>query len=231
MADPYAILGIVHGAPADQVRAAYRRLAAEFHPDRNAGNPSAARRFREVSEAYTRITSGSSSARTPVQVEEISPIFAMGDIVGGFVDILFGTGQSPNRTSVCRARLELDRRSALLGAKREIQVSWDAPCVSCAGVGGEPAGPCGTCGGSGRTGASLGLVRVVATCRTCMGSGRGTRPCRECVGVGAAPRRESIEVEIPPGVRDGARLVYRSVGLADVLGRPVELWIDLTVAP
>jgi len=230
MADPYVVLGVVPGAPADQVRAAYRRLAAELHPDRNPGNPSAARRFREVSEAYTRINSGS-PARPTSRVEEVSPIFAVGDILGGFVDMLFGAAPSSSRTSVCRAQLELDRRSASLGARRDVKVSWDAPCASCAGVGGEPGGPCGACGGSGRTGASLGLVRIVATCRTCMGSGRGTRPCRECGGVGAVPRRESIEVEIPAGVRDGARLVYRSAGLADAFGRPVEVWIDLTVAP
>jgi len=231
MSDPYAVLGVARGSPANQVRAAYRRLAAELHPDRNPGNPSAERRFREVSEAYTKINSGSSPAKPSAQVEEVSPIIAMGDVVGGFFDMLFGTGQSPSRTSVCRTQIEIDRRAAAVGTRREVQVSWDASCASCAGVGGEPAGPCALCGGSGRTGANLGLVRVVATCRTCKGSGHGTRPCRECGGAGAAPRRESVEVEIPAGVHNGARLVYRSMGHADALGRPVELWIDITVAP
>jgi molecular chaperone DnaJ len=240
MRDPYAVLGITRAASADQVRAAYRRLAAALHPDRNPGNAAAARRFKEVSEAYTKINSSPSggaaaaaaAARPSVQVEEVSPVSAIGDVVGGFVDLLFGTTHATSKTrgpAVCKANVRIDRRAAALGTRREIEVPWDAPCASCAGGGAEPGESCLACNGSGRTGGNLGLVRIVATCRTCLGSGKSTRPCRDCGGAGASPRKERFDIDIPAGVRDGTRLLYRGAGLKDAFGRPLEILVDVAV--
>jgi molecular chaperone DnaJ len=249
--DYYDILGVPRAASQDDIRAAYRRLARQYHPDVN-HSPEAAETFKDANEAYqvlndpTRRQSydrfGHAGLGENGGFEGFTGFGGLGDI---FED-LFGFGmrgsarahQAPQRGSDLQTGIAVSFREAVFGCTRDIEVARLEPCDHCGGTGAEPGTTpvrCTTCGGSGEVRRMqqtiLGSFVNVTTCPTCGGRGEviSTR-CGKCVGERQIRRSRTIEFHVPAGVDDGMRV--RLSGEGDVGlngGPPGNLYVTIQV--
>ncbi|MBI3975811.1 MAG: molecular chaperone DnaJ [Armatimonadetes bacterium] len=250
--DYYAILGIGQGATQNEVKAAYRRLAREFHPDVRKDDPQADERFKEINEAYYVL--GDPDRRSQYdrfgQVGEM-PAQGFGDIFSPFDDlfeVFFG-----RRGRAARARgaeavggadlrfdLAISLEEAATGVERTITLPRLETCPVCFGTGRERGGSpetCPTCRGAGELRYAqqtvFGHFTQVVTCREC--GGRGTilrHPCPECEGTGRRETTRELTVKVPPGVDDGTRLRLPAEGEGGVRGGGRgDLYVVIRVAP
>jgi molecular chaperone DnaJ len=239
--DYYEVLAVTRECDERTLKSAYRKLAMEFHPDRNPDNPDAELKFKEAAEAYEVLSSPEKRARydrfghAGMGGAAQGPGFAGAeDIFASFGDIfgdLFG-GQSRSRGRGQRARrgddlrydMRIGFREACNGCKREIEVASNVSCETCAGSGAKPGTrrmTCQTCGGRGEVMHGQGMFIIATTCPGCRGEGsRLEDPCLDCNGRGAVGKKTKISVEIPPGFADGMSLRYVGKGDAGASGGP-----------
>jgi len=252
-ADYYEILEITREATEEEIRRAYRRLAMEWHPDRNKSDE-AAEKFKEINEAYQILIDP--------QKREMYDRFGRVDIggnsqgrgfegmgfPGGFGDIFdafFGGAGARRSTSVRRGddlhyAFAVPFEEAVFGVDKEVEVVRAQACSMCNGRRSAPGKDfirCNNCRGSGEVRRSASsffgqFVQVVA-CNVCQGEGRVLEhPCPECKGVGRQNQRRKINVKIPAGVDDGTQLRITGEGEAGWNGGPPgNLFISLTVKP
>lgn len=215
--DPYEVLGVPQDADAAAIKQAFRRLAREHHPDRNPDDADAQKRFQELNAAYQVLSDPETRARYDrMGSEGPGPgRDGFGSIEDWLSEILTGGfGGSARETGDLREVLELEFEEAALGCKRSMTYERVDSCNSCGGDGaaaGSQFATCGTCRGAGRVrlGAlgwiSLGMDRA---CPQCNGRGRVPLvPCAQCKGKGLAPRRSSVEVNVPAGIEPGTTQV------------------------
>ncbi len=257
--DYYEVLGVPKGASKEQVKDAYRKLALQFHPDRNK-SPEAEERFKEITEAYAVLSDdekraqydsyGKEGVYQKYSQEEIFRGANFGDIFGGtgfggFDDIFaqfFGRPASgrAGRGEDLTYRLQLSLEDVVVDSPKEIEIPRRGVCGTCNGSGARPGTsphPCGTCGGTGQVQKvqSAGFTRLVrvSACGKC--GGRGyliDSPCRECRGSGTVTRTRKLLVTIPAGVGDGHTLRLRGEGNAGENGSPPgDLYVVVNVAP
>jgi molecular chaperone DnaJ len=242
MRDYYEILGIERSADAEVIKKAYRKLALQFHPDRNAGSKDSEDKFKECTEAYEVLRdpekrasydryghaglrgSGAGQGFAGFNFADALDIF-MRDFGGFGMGDLFGAagrrgGGGPRRGSDMRVRLPITLAEVASGAKKTIKLKINNPCSVCAGMGAAPGSStvrCATCGGTGEIRrvqrSFLGQLVSVTPCTTCGGEGeRIERPCQSCGGRGIEHDETSIDVDIPPGVSTGDYLSRRGEG-------------------
>jgi len=254
--DYYDVLGVERNASKDELKSAYRKLAMQFHPDKNPGDEEAEKKFLEVGEAYEALKDDQKRAAYDRFGHDAFEGGGFGGGgggqggagFGGFTDIfeeMFGDfmggggrrgrGQSP-RGADLRYNLEVGLDDAFHGRKVEIKVPTSVGCETCEGSGAaEDAKPvaCGTCGGDGKVRTSQGFFTVERTCPTCQGEGRVIdKPCGACNGAGRVHKDKTLQVNIPRGVEDGTRIRLAGEGEAGVRGAPPgDLYIFLSVAP
>ncbi len=241
--DYYATLGVPRGTDADGLKKAYRKLAMQFHPDRNPGDKQAESRFKDVSEAYdvlkddqkraaydrfghAAFEQGGAGGNGPFGGGfDFSAAGGFGDIFEQvFGDFMGGGGRRQGgraaRGADLRQAVEIDLAEAFAGTKTALRVPTRMACEACNGTGSEDkakaaADTCRTCQGHGRVRAQQGLFLVERTCPTCGGSGKTIRnPCRVCRGAGTVQRERSLSVTIPAGVEDGNRIRLAGEGAA-----------------
>ena len=254
--DYYRTLGVERGADADSIKKAYRKLAMQYHPDRNAGNADAEQRFKEINEAYEVLKDDQKRAAYDrfghAAFEQGGGPGGPGGFGGGgftgfgdifeemFGDFMGGGGRRGGRTATrgadLRYNLEVSLEEAFAGKKAAIRVPSSAACETCNGSGAASgSGPttCGTCNGAGRVRTQSGFFTVERTCPTCGGSGQVIRdPCRSCGGTGRTRKEKSLQVTIPAGVEDGTRIRLAGEGEAGLRGSPPgDLYLFVTVAP
>jgi molecular chaperone DnaJ len=250
--DYYDILGVPRGASADDMKKAYRKLAMQYHPDRNPNNPTAEHKFKELNEAYDVLKDEQKRAAYDrfghAAFENGGPGAGGGGgfgFEGGLGDIfeqMFGGrrggGEQRAQTGAdLRVSVEIDLVEAFAGVKTNVRVQTRVSCDACAGSGSADrnagADACGTCGGAGRVRAQQGFFLVERTCPTCGGSGRTVRnPCRVCAGAGTVPRDKTLAVAIPAGVEDGTRIRLSGEGEAGGRGaQPGDLYVHVAVRP
>jgi molecular chaperone DnaJ len=235
--DYYATLGVARDASGDDLKKAYRKLAMQFHPDRNPGDKPAEARFKEVNEAYdilkddqkrsaydrfghAAFEQNGAGAGAGMGGFDFS---ASGDL-GDIFDQMFGMG---GRRGGARARtgsdlrqgVEIDLAEAFSGTKVTLRIPTRVKCESCGGSGSEDKGrtaeTCPGCQGAGKVRTQQGFFLIERTCPTCGGQGRVVRnPCRVCHGAGTVQRERSIQVAIPAGVEDGTRIRLSGEGEA-----------------
>ena len=255
--DYYEVLGVQKGATKDQIKDAYRKLALQFHPDRNKA-PEAEARFKEISEAYAVLSDdekrrqydsyGREGVYQRYSQEDIFRGVDFGEFFrgmgfGGFDDIFsqfFGGGGRPRRGDDLTYHLQLKLEDIVQESSREIEIPRSEVCQTCNGSGAKPGTVpqrCGTCGGAGQvqkvqSAGFARLVRVVA-CGKCGGRGYLIEsPCKECRGRGAVERKRKIEIMIPAGVEDGQTLRLRGEGNAGEGGVPPgDLYVLVNVVP
>jgi molecular chaperone DnaJ len=247
VSDYYSLLGCSRTATETEIKKAYRKLAMEYHPDRNSA-PEAEARFKEITEAYevlrdpekramydrygkAGVGAGAGGGFHHVDLGEALNIF-MRDFggMGGF-ESLFGGGRSRSdqrRGQDIKVTLRLTLTEVALGAKKNVKIKSLERCSVCEGSGakaGSKPTTCTSCGGSGevrRAARSMfGQFISVAPCPTCNGDGRViTEPCEVCRGEGRVRGERTVTVEVPAGVSDSNYLTLRGQGAAGPRGGP-----------
>jgi molecular chaperone DnaJ len=248
--DYYATLGVQRGASAEEMKKAYRKLAMQYHPDRNPGDAKAEAKFKELNEAYDVLKDDQKRSAYDrfghAAFENGGPQpggagFGFEGGLGDIFDQMFGGGRrGGERTQTgadLRAAVEIELAEAFTGTKANVRVPTRVTCDACAGSGSADknasADTCGTCGGAGRVRAQQGFFLVERTCPTCGGSGRTIRnPCRVCSGAGTVPREKTLSVAIPAGVEDGTRIRLSGEGEAGSRGAPPgDLYVHVAIRP
>jgi molecular chaperone DnaJ len=242
--DYYEILGVPKNASSDDLKAAFRRLARQHHPDVNK-EPDAEERFKEINEAYAVLSDpdrraaydrfGHAGVRGPggapdfnVDFSDFADIF--GDLFGfgGFGRTSRRTRNAPRRGSDLQYRLELSFEEAVFGVEKEFEIVRDETCSACGGTGAEPGTSpvrCSTCNGSGEVRQMrqtiLGSMVQVSTCPTCNGAGETiASPCHNCQGRGVERRTRKKIVSIPAGVDNGTQIRLAGEGQPGLNGGP-----------
>ncbi|HEU4799956.1 MAG TPA: molecular chaperone DnaJ [Gemmatimonadales bacterium] len=243
MSDYYATLGVNRSATEDEIKKAYRRLAMEFHPDRN-GAPDAEAKFKEITEAYEVLKdpqqrsaydrygkSGLGGAARGgfhhVDLSEALEIF-MRDF-GGF-EGMFGARQrqDPRRGQDIKVTARITLEEVARGVRKTVKLKTLERCATCEGTGakeGTRPATCSTCNGSGEvrraTRSVFGQFMAVAACPTCHGEGTVvTDPCEVCRGDGRVRTDKSVPVDVPAGVSGNNYLTLRGQGAVGPRGGP-----------
>ena len=256
--DFYEMLGVSKGADEKTLKSAYRKLAMQYHPDRNPGDAEAERKFKEIGEAYEVLKDPQKRAAYDrfghAAFEQgggagFGGGFGGGGQQGGFSDIfedIFGEmmgGGRQRRSSGGRERgadlrynMEIGLEEAYHGKTAQIRVPTSIQCDNCSGSGAKPGTQpttCGTCSGTGRVRAAQGFFSIERTCPTCHGRGQTINdPCPKCSGQGRVTEERSLSVNIPAGIEDGTRIRLAGEGEAGLRSGPSgDLYIFLSVRP
>ena len=234
--DYYEVLGVERGASETEIKKAYRKLALQYHPDKNPGDTVAEEKFKEAAEAYSVLSDGEKRARYDRFGHQGAAAGGFSgfdpDIFGDFSDILgdlfgFGGRRRGGSRGIGGADLRYDLRisfeDAAFGTTETIEFDRLEGCDTCNSTGSADGKlqTCQTCGGQGRVRFNQGFFSVARTCPECGGAGqRITNPCADCRGEGRVPKHKEIEVSIPAGVDSGMRLRLRGEGEHGLRGGP-----------
>jgi molecular chaperone DnaJ len=248
--DYYELLEVERTADAGALKAAYRKLAMKYHPDRNPGCQDSESRFKAINEAYDCLKDEQKRAaydrfgHAAFQQGNGNGFGGQGAGFSDFSDIfdtIFGGGfggsgqrQQTRRGADLRFDLEISLDDAFHGKETTISIDVSAPCDACEGSGAEPgtsAETCPTCAGHGKVRAQQGFFVIERTCPSCHGAGQRIKsPCRTCRGEGRVDKERSLDVKIPPGVDEGTRIRLSGQGEAGPRGAPAgDLYIFLHV--
>ncbi len=248
--DYYDLLGVSRTASAEELKKAYRKLAMQYHPDRNHGNAEAEHKFKEINEAYDILRDEEKRAAYDRFGHDA---FAQGAGGGfgfgaGFSDIfeemfgeILGGGRRPQQRQAARRGadlrydLDISLEEAFTGLKKRLTIPTAVTCETCSGSGaahGTAPTECSTCHGHGRVRAQQGFFTVERACPTCHGAGKVIQnPCKSCSGEGHVRRQRTLDVDIPAGVEDGTRIRLQGEGEAGPRGgHSGDLYIILGVA-
>ncbi len=260
--DYYEVLGVERTATQEEIKRAYRKLAMKYHPDRNHGNKDAEEKFKQVGEAYSILGDEDKRAAYDRYGHSAfgaggpgaggfggfggfsqADFGNMGDI---FADI-FGAATGTTRRSAegnkqmfrgddLAYNLEITLEQAAEGFKSRIKVPKWSKCEACNGTGAEKGThpeTCPMCGGSGFVRSGQGFFTVQRTCPECRGTGKVIRhPCHECHGTGVVEGKQTLEVNIPAGVFDGARIRVPGKGGPGQNGGPNgDLYVQIQIKP
>ena len=243
---------MARGASEQEIKSSYRKLALQFHPDRNPNNPEAEEKFKEASEAYAVLADGEKRAMydrfghagvgagaSPAGFD--AGVFQdFGDIFGDFFGFgdLFGGG-SRRRTRAqrgpdLREDITLEFEEAVFGTETQVTVRRHESCEECHGSGAAPGKApvtCRACAGRGQVRYQQGFFSMARTCPTCQGMGSViTDPCTKCKGEGRVVRQRTVDAKVPAGVEDGTRIRFSGLGEAGVHGGPSgDLYVVLHV--
>lgn len=232
--DHYEVLGVQRHATPEEIKSAFKKLAAQYHPDRHPSDPSLHERFKEINLAYQVLSDDGRRSmydRFGHRAEEPgSPFGAGGPFAGGTVDIsdiafdgilgdllgVFGVGRGDKGD--IKQQMDLSFEEAAFGCEKSIEYDRVVACGECSGSGAAPGtapDPCPSCRGRGRVRLQQGLlpIAVERTCPKCRGTGRRVRhPCAKCRGSGLVTARETCRLTIPAGIEAGASRVVNGAG-------------------
>lgn len=250
MADYYEILGVGRDAGQDEIKKAFRRLARDSHPDANPGDPTAEARFRDIAQAYEVLSDpakrGAYDRGGSFDASDLFSSFAgiddlLSRFFGGGFGFSFGGGvpAGPAQGSDIGARVRVTLEEAAVGAAREVRFRASISCDVCSGSGSAPETnlvSCDQCHGQGSVRVTrqtiLGATMAITACDRCRGRGKViVDPCEACLGRGSIDGERTVEVDIPAGIGDGARIRMPGKGAAgDAGGRTGDLYVEVAVA-
>jgi molecular chaperone DnaJ len=243
--DYYDVLGVERGASESELKKAYRKLAMDCHPDRNPDDPAAEERFKQVSEAYAVLSDAEKRARydrfghagvggpgAGGQGADFGDLGNFGDLFNDLFGDIFGGGGGRGgsrrgrgqRGADLRYNLEISLDDVVNGCEPRLKIPRMNRCGTCSGSGaaeGSKPSRCGRCEGTGQLVFQQGFFRVNRPCDACGGAGEViSNPCSTCRGAGRVEGQQTIQVKVPPGIDDGARMRVTGEGEAGVAGGP-----------
>ncbi len=253
--DYYEVLGVGKDAGADEIKKAYRKLAAKYHPDRNPGDETAIEKFKEASEAFDVLSSDEKRARYDrfghagvegaagragaggfQDVEDIFEAFGgvFGDLFGGGGGRRRGGGPRARRGEHLRTAVTIDLVEAAVGCQRELEIRRRIPCGTCNATGAKPGTTpvtCDYCGGHGQVVQSQGFFRVQTVCPACQGQGKVVREkCPDCRGQRFQSTTVKLDVKIPAGVDNDMQIRVSGEGEPGENNGPAgDLYVDINV--
>lgn len=249
--DFYEVLGVEKSATEEELKRSYRKLAFEFHPDRNQEDPEAEQKFKEAAEAYDVLRDPEKRRRYDTfghdglngggggfnSSEDIFGAFS--DIFGEFFGFSAAGGRGGRRAQAgmdLRYNLNITFRQAAKGDEIKLKIPVNVPCTECKGTGAQPGTElkdCRQCRGTGHIQQAQGFFRISVACPTCHGRGKIiTQFCATCRGGGLTSQVRELKVRIPAGVDDGSRLRLRGEGEPGVNGGPSgDLFVVISVEP
>jgi molecular chaperone DnaJ len=253
---PYEVLGVPKNASDDEIKKAYRKLAREYHPDRNQGDATAEERFKDVQGAYDLLSDpekrkaydtfgdaratgfpGGGADMGGMRFEEFD-LANLGDLFSG----MFGGGggrrgsRQPVRGNDLETRVRISFEDSLTGVQVRVPVEVETACSVCHGTGAEPGTTpvtCPQCGGRGVVSDSQGLFAFSQPCPRCRGNGTIVeKPCKHCYGSGRERVTKRYSVKIPAGAKNGTRVRLKGKGEAGHSGGPAgDLFVVVDVEP
>jgi molecular chaperone DnaJ len=257
--DYYQVLGVSKSASADEIKKSYRKLAMQYHPDRNPGDKEAEIKFKEATEAYEVLKDNQKRAAynqfghdafghgathgSGQNAGQNSGFegFDFNDIFSNFSDIFgdFGAKQGKKRSasqrgSDVRYNLEISLEEAFRGVSQKVSFAIFSACEVCHGSGSQsnekPSG-CNNCKGSGKIRAQQGFFIVERSCTNCAGTGQVIKnPCKTCHGEGRVNKEKTLSVKIPAGVEEGNRIRLAGEGEAGQRGGPSgDLYVYISI--
>jgi len=252
--DYYELLGVSKTASEQDLKTAYRKLAMQYHPDRNPNNPEAEAKFKECSEAYSVLNDaekraaydryghaafqGGGGGGSPFQGGGFGGQ-DVGDIFGDIFGEMFNMGGNRKASRVQRGRdlrydMQLEFTEAVFGVEKEINIRRNETCTDCRGTGaaaGKAAATCPQCKGAGQMRFQQGFFSVARTCPQCSGTGTViTDPCKTCGGATVVETEHKILVKVPAGVEQDTRIRYQGEGESGRYGGPAgDLYVVLSV--
>lgn len=249
-ADYYEVLSVERTASDQELKSAYRKLAMQYHPDRNPDDPEAEEKFKQASEAYQVLSDPDKRAAYDrfghagvsnggMDASGFSGMPDLGDIFGDLFGEMFNMGGTRRSARAQRGRdlqyeLTLTFEEAVFGKQSEIQIRRMENCAACQGSGAEPGhGPsvCQQCAGRGQVRFQQGFFSIARTCPACGGTGSIVKdPCRQCRGEGRQAREHTITVTVPAGIEHQMRIRYQGEGDAGRYGGPSgDLYVVVSV--
>ena len=255
--DCYEVLGVSKSASASEIKAAYRKLAVKFHPDKNPGDEECAEHFREATDAYGILSDEGNRSKYDqfgwaAFENGAGGAQGFGGDFSGFEDIFgdifssffggsspFGSGGGARSGRAGRDlaySLDLDFEEAVFGVERDVEITRADLCEECSGngcaKGSEPAN-CSSCGGAGQVRIQQGFFTMSSTCPQCSGSGQViSDPCGPCSGSGRKAKQVSLKVKVPAGIETGQRLKLRGEGEPGIGGGPSgDFYVKISVKP
>lgn len=230
--DYYKILGVERNASEDEIKKAYRKMAMQYHPDRNPDNPDAESKFKEAAEAYDILSSPDKKANYDrygsngpggtynggfggFNMDDIFSNF--GDIFGNAFNQRYNSQRPQSKGSNLRIKVSLTIDEILKGANKKLKYKRQDKCSTCVGKGGTDLKSCIPCNGSGQRtivqNTPFGQIRQTATCPDCSGSGQQVHnKCKDCKGDGTILKEQTVDVDIPAGVSNGMQLNMTGYG-------------------
>jgi molecular chaperone DnaJ len=246
----YETLAVERSASDGEIKAAFRKYAMQYHPDRNPGDNTAEHRFKEINEAYEVLKDPDKRAAYD-RFGHAAFEHGMGgggagfgadfgttfsDLFEGIFGMSAGRGRSSGRErgADLRYNMEITLQEAFGGKTAQIRIPTSVTCEGCSGSGakaGTKPKTCPMCGGHGRVRHAQGFFTLERTCPNCHGRGQSIdTPCASCAGSGRVTRERTLSVNIPPGVEDGTRIRLAGEGEAGVRGGPTgDLYIFLSI--
>ena len=259
MKDYYEILGIQKGASKDEVKRAFRKLAAKYHPDKKTGDEA---KFKEISEAYSTLSDDKKRAEYDTYGRSYAGgnpgtgqagwggfgqggfnggvEFDLNDIFENFGDIFGGGGRGGRqhaRGNDISVDIELSFKESICGTKRTLKLTKNNPCGTCKGSGAKPNSEmitCNTCNGNGKVRETrqsiLGQFATVRECSVCTGTGKIPKEkCEDCKGIGIKRTEEAIDINIPAGIEPGEMIRMTGRGEGIKGGTPGDLYVKIHV--
>ena len=230
----YEILDVSKSATTAEIKKAYKKLAMEYHPDRNPDNAQAEEKFKEVNEAYQVLGDESKRAtydqfgKAGLEGQSFGGQGDFGDMFSGMGDIgdIFGEffGGSSRRSQKRERRpyqldslieIKLSFKEAIFGCKKKVNYSYKTPCDSCNATGAKNGelSSCTTCDGQGQVYMRQSFMTIQQTCPDCNGVGQKSKAnCGDCKGQGYQVNKEEIEIEVPEGVDEGMQIRVQGKG-------------------
>lgn len=237
MKDPYKTLGVKKDAAAGEIKSAYRKLAIEFHPDKNPDDSNAEEKFKEISSAYDVLSNEEKRKQYDLYGEIGSRQQDSGfPGFGGFnMSDIFG-GQRSTRGSDARKSIKIGFMEAAHGCVKKISIDYPYKCNACKGNGskdGTSIKSCETCGGVGKVGYSQGFMQILRTCHGCHGQGSTIlEKCTDCHGHKTKTKSETLKITIPAGLNNGMTMRLSGKGMPSPYGTENgDLYLTVIVTP
>lgn len=233
--DYYKTLGVEKKASQEEIKKAYRKLAFEYHPDRNPNDKEAEARFKEVGEAYSVLSDPKKRqsydrfgikegkrgrTASPFDFGDFEEFF--GGAASNFADEIRRQQQRPRKGRSISLHLDIKLSESILGCKKDLEVSVREKCASCVGTGSSETEECTGCSGAGSIQARPNPNFVINhVCRHCNGSGRfSLRGCGDCSSKGVVNSTKKINVNIPAGTKNGSIVRLNGAGYEGINGGP-----------